>query len=227
MGDYAKSLDAFEALLSSQANADRSTLKSDPRARELIETITDAKTYLEDASYGPGDLANLAVACNRTNELLKRFMLFGIKDPAAAMRNPTQIAPEVRETIEVNIKTFLPEIERLKVFGLRCAAKQITLTADVASAAEQGQPVEAMRKGVQQMRMGSFVLFIGSLVETSQASYPINYRRQLAAHFLQPHQSTQNSSLPISEPRSVAVRPTASSPISMKKSAGHLRTLPG
>jgi hypothetical protein len=180
LGDYAKSQDELEVLMSRDTSGDRSILKSDPRMAALVDILADDKTYLTGVTFGPDDLAALATACKRTNDIVRRFILFGVKDPASVVRNPGQVSPEVRESVTANLKEFQPEIAMLEIFGIRCGAKEVTLASDHASAAEQGQPVEAMRKGIQQMRSGSFGIFSNFLVKMSLSSFPLEYRRQVA-----------------------------------------------
>jgi hypothetical protein len=181
---YTKSLDELEQIIATDVLAGQMPRQSDMRAGELLSAVTDAKRFLENERYSQEELGALAIACNRTIEIYKKYLLFGVQDPDSALRVPRLSSKDVRDTAKRNVSNFQPELTRLEIFNLQCAAKQTSLVGEVATKVDQTQAThDAFRPGIQQMRVGCFAVYLGALVKATEDVFPISisYKLQLAA----------------------------------------------
>jgi hypothetical protein len=178
--DYVRALNEFESIIAKETSAGRMPRQSDPQVGELLNTLTDSKKYLDDEFYTTGSLPVLAINCNRVANIYKAYFLFGIENPGAVLRDPANVSKETKEMVGKNMLTFQPEMMRVQIFFLQCAAKQIEIVRDIASVAELQQK-DALKAGMNQIRSGAFGAYSGPLMQATNISSTIESRRMFAA----------------------------------------------
>jgi hypothetical protein len=152
---------------------------SDKEAAQLLATLSDSQTFLENVEFKAKDLDSLMEVCDVASKLTNSYGLFNLKNRIDVKAEPSEVNMQVFKVIQANIYEFQPELALLQPFQIRCMSKQVEPMVKFVLGLKEKDLTEVRKAGLRQMRVGIASLYINMLQGTIDRSFSYSYRSKL------------------------------------------------